>query len=114
MAWFPGRGAGDSPGGPRRCQPRCFRRPFPEARSADSIRRPLPGGDLHSAEYPVEKMTAWTKILEHLKSRVDERDFETWFRDSRQRSESAAAIVVHVRAPLYVNYIPEAFGAQIA
>ena len=61
----------------------------------------------------MEKTTAWTKILEHLKSRVDERDFETWFRDSRQRSESAEAIVVHVRAPLYVNYIPEAFGTQI-
>lgn len=62
----------------------------------------------------MEKTTAWAKILEHLKSRVDERDFETWFRDSRQRAESVEAIVVHVRAPLYVNYIPEAFGPQIA
>ncbi len=62
----------------------------------------------------MEKLTAWGKILEHLKARVDERDFETWFRDSRQKSESAEAVVVHVRAPLYVSYIPEAFGPQIS
>ena len=62
----------------------------------------------------MEKTNAWTKILEHLRSRVDERDFETWFRDSRQRAETPESIVVHVRAPLYVNYIPEAFGPQIA
>ncbi len=91
-----------------------FRPPFAAARSADSIADPLPGNDLHSTEDPVEKTNAWTKILEHLRSRVDERDFETWFRDSRQRAESTDSIVVHVRAPLYVNYIPEAFGPQIA
>jgi chromosomal replication initiator protein len=62
----------------------------------------------------VEKLTAWGKILEHLKGRVDERDFETWFRDSRQKSEDSEAVVVRVRAPLYVSYIPEAFGPQIS
>jgi chromosomal replication initiator protein len=107
-------GAGDSPGPLVRCQPRELSTPFSEALLADSIRPPPQGDDLHNAEDPVEKTTAWAKILEHLKSRVDERDFETWFRDSRQRSETSEAIIVHVRAPLYVNYIPEAFGSQIA
>ncbi len=59
-------------------------------------------------------MTAWTKILEHLRSRVDERDYDTWFRDSRQRTETPESIVVHVRTPLYIDYIPKFFGAQIA
>jgi len=45
---------------------------------------------------------------------VDERDFESWFRDSRQRSESPEAIVVQVRTPLFVNYIPEHYAREIA
>ena len=39
----------------------------------------------------MEKQTTWAKILEHLKTRVDEREFDSWFRDSRQKSESAEA-----------------------
>jgi chromosomal replication initiator protein len=69
---------------------------------------------LHSGEEPVDKLTSWAKVLEHLKTRVDEREFDSWFRDSKQKSESAEAILVQVRTPLFVNYISEAYGQQIA
>jgi len=62
----------------------------------------------------VEKQTTWAKILEHLKTRVDEREYDSWFRDSRQKSETAEAIFVQVRTPLFVDYIPEAYALQIA
>ncbi len=62
----------------------------------------------------VEKLSSWDKILEHLKTRIDERDFDSWFRDSRQRSETPEIINVQVRAPLFVSYISENFASQIA
>ncbi len=62
---------------------------------------------------PVEKTTSWDRILEHLKSRVDERDFETWFRGTRQKSESADAINVLITSPLFIEYIPREFGDRI-
>ena len=62
----------------------------------------------------MEKPTAWEKILEHLKSRIDERDFETWFRDARQRHETPEVISVQVKAPLYASWISENFAAQIS
>ncbi len=62
----------------------------------------------------MEKSTAWEKILEHLKNRIDERDFETWFRDTKQRLETPDVISVQVRAPLYVGWISENFAAQIS
>lgn len=62
----------------------------------------------------MEKLTSWGKILEHLKSRIDERDFESWFQDSRQKSETPDAIVVQVRTPLFVDYISENYASQIA
>ena len=62
----------------------------------------------------MEKANSWSKILEHLKTRVDEREFDSWFRDSRQKSETADAIFVQVRTPLFVDYIPEAYAQQIA
>jgi chromosomal replication initiator protein len=62
----------------------------------------------------VDKPTSWGKILEHLKTRVDERDFDNWFRDSKQRSETPEAIYVQVRTPLFVSYISENYAQQIA
>ncbi len=62
----------------------------------------------------MEKANSWAKILEHLKTRVDEREFDSWFRDSRQKSETSDAIFVQVRTPLFVDYIPEAYAQQIA
>ena len=62
----------------------------------------------------MEKTSTWAKILEHLKTRVDEREFDSWFRDSRQKSETAETIFVQVRTPLFVDYIPEAYAVQIA
>ncbi|HEX7580406.1 MAG TPA: DnaA/Hda family protein, partial [Thermoanaerobaculia bacterium] len=62
----------------------------------------------------MDKPTAWEKILEHLKSRIDERDFETWFRDTKQRHETPEVISVQVRAPLYVSWISENFASQIS
>ncbi len=62
----------------------------------------------------MERQTAWEKILEHLKNRVDERDFDSWFRDSRQRSETPEYIQVQVRTPLFVDYISQNFAKQIA
>ena len=42
----------------------------------------------------MDKSTSWEKILEHLKSRVDERDFDTWFRGTRQKLETTDAVYV--------------------
>ncbi len=62
----------------------------------------------------MEKATSWEKILEHLKSRVDERDFDTWFRGTRQKSETPEAINVLIGSPLFIDYIPSEYGDQIA
>ena len=62
----------------------------------------------------MEKPTAWEKILEHLKSRIDERDFETWFSDTKQRNETPDVISVRVNAPLYVDYLSQNFASQIS
>lgn len=61
----------------------------------------------------MEKPTSWEKILEHLKSRVDERDFDTWFRTTRQKSETADAVYVLFGSPLYIDSIPREYGEQI-
>lgn len=62
----------------------------------------------------MEKQTSWEKILDHLKSRVDERDFDTWFRGTRQRSETADTINVVIGSPLFIDYIPREFGDRVA
>lgn len=62
----------------------------------------------------MEKQTSWEKILEHLKNRIDERDFDSWFGDTRQRTETSDAIYVQVRTPLFVTFISETFATQIA
>ena len=61
----------------------------------------------------MDKPTAWEKIMEHLKSRIDERDFETWFRDTKQRHETHEMISVQVSSPLYVSWMSENFASQI-
>lgn len=61
----------------------------------------------------MERQTSWDKVLDHLKSRIDERDFDSWFRDTRQRAETAEAIYVQVRTPLFVAFISETFAPQI-
>jgi chromosomal replication initiator protein len=68
----------------------------------------------HFGGEAVEKPTSWEKILEHLKSRVDERDFDTWFRGTRQKSETPEAINVLIGSPLFIDYIPSEYGDQIA
>ena len=62
----------------------------------------------------MEKPPSWEKILEHLKSRVDERDFDTWFRGTRQKSETTDAVYVLIGSPLFIDYIPSEYGDQIA
>jgi len=62
----------------------------------------------------VDKPNSWEKILEHLRSRLDERDFDTWFRESRQRAETAESITVQVKTPLFVDYISENFATHLA
>lgn len=62
----------------------------------------------------MERQTAWDKILEHLKSRVQSSDFDTWFRHSKQKSETSEYIQVRVTSPLFVEYISENFASQIA
>jgi chromosomal replication initiator protein len=59
-------------------------------------------------------MTSWEKVLEHLKSRLDERDFDSWFRDTKQKTETPEAVYVQVRTPLFVNYISENYAREIA
>ncbi len=62
----------------------------------------------------MDKPSSWEKILHHLKTRIDERDFENWFRDSKQRAETADGIVVQVKTPLFVDYISQSFAEAIA
>jgi chromosomal replication initiator protein len=62
----------------------------------------------------VDKPTSWEKILEHLRPRVDERDFDTWFRGTRQKHEGPEAVYVLIGSPLFIEYIPKEYGDQIA
>lgn len=62
----------------------------------------------------MDKLTSWDKILEHLKPRVDERDFDTWFRTTRQKSETPEAINVLISSPLFVEWIPKEYAPQIS
>lgn len=62
----------------------------------------------------MDKPTAWSRLLEHLKARLDERDFDSWFRESRQSAETSEAIYVRVPAPLFVQYISENYAREIA
>jgi len=62
----------------------------------------------------VDKLTAWDKVLEHLKLRLDEREFDSWFRDTKQKTETPEVLYVQVRTPLFVNYISENFAREIA
>jgi chromosomal replication initiator protein len=62
----------------------------------------------------VEKHSSWDRILEHLRSRIDEREFDNWFRDSRQRFESSDSIHVLVRTPLFIDYISKNYAQQLS
>ncbi len=62
----------------------------------------------------MDKLTSWEKVLEHLKARLDERDFDSWFRDTKQKTETPEAVYVQVRTPLFVNYISENYAKDIA
>jgi len=62
----------------------------------------------------VDKPNSWEKILEHLRPRVDERDFDTWFRGTRQKHEGPEAVYVLIGSPLFIEYIPKEYGEQIA
>lgn len=62
----------------------------------------------------MDKPTSWEKILEHLRPRVDERDFDTWFRGTRQKHEGPEAVYVLIGSPLFIEYIPKEYGDQIA
>ncbi len=62
----------------------------------------------------MEKTTSWDRILEHLKARIDEREFDNWFRDSRQRFESPESIHVLVRTPLFIEYISKNYAQQLS
>lgn len=62
----------------------------------------------------MDKPTTWEKILEHLRPRVDERDFDTWFRGTRQKHEGPEAVYVLIGSPLFIEYIPREYGEQIA
>ncbi|MBK9968522.1 MAG: hypothetical protein IPP07_28125 [Holophagales bacterium] len=48
-----------------------------------------------------------------MKSRVDERDFDTWFRGTRQKLETTDAVYVLIGSPLFIDYIPREYGDQI-
>lgn len=56
----------------------------------------------------------WPKVLEALRTRVDERDFDTWFRGTRQVGELNGALRVAVSGELFVEYIPREYSAEIA
>ncbi len=62
----------------------------------------------------MDKPNSWEKILEHLRPRVDERDFDTWFRGTRQKHEGPEAVYVLIGSPLFIEYIPKEYGEQIA
>ena len=45
---------------------------------------------------------------------MDERDFDTWFRGTRQKLETTDAVYVLIGSPLFIDYIPREYGDQIA
>lgn len=55
----------------------------------------------------------WPRVLEELRPMVDERDFDTWFRPTRQSGELNGALRVAVSGPLFLDYIPREYGVAI-
>lgn len=54
----------------------------------------------------------WPVVLEALRPLVDERDFDTWFRPTRQVGEPNGTLRVAV-APLFRRYVPAEYGGAI-
>jgi hypothetical protein len=54
----------------------------------------------------------WPRVLEALRPRVDERDFDTWFRPTRQVGELNGVLRVAV-APLFRRYVPAEYDGAI-
>ena len=55
----------------------------------------------------------WPAILERLRGVVDERDFDTWLRGTRQSGELNGALRVVVASDLFVEYVAREYGAAI-
>ncbi len=55
----------------------------------------------------------WPRVLAALRSRIDERDFDTWFRSTRQIGELNGTLRVAVSGPLFLEYIPREYTAEI-
>lgn len=85
--------------------------------------RPLVGAHPPSKEGPPSPPSAfapapavggvWPAILERLREVVDERDFDTWFRGTRQAGEVNGTLRVVVASELFREYVDSEYGDLI-
>ena len=105
--WLNGKRFADDPAGWRRGgTPRVpvathAPEPSPRPAPAEQLEPPPPGGGV------------WPMVLEALRPRVDERDFETWFRGTRQVGELNGVLRVAVASSLFVAYVPCEYATAI-
>ena len=100
-----------------------YDRPFRDAAPAPPLvgahppePRPRPARALEGPPLPPPPPGGgvWPRVLAALRPRVDERDFDTWFRGTRQVGELNGSLRVAVSGPLFLEYIPREYSAELA
>jgi hypothetical protein len=74
---------------------------------------PRPKEPAECLEPPPTGGGIWPRILEELRPLVDERDFDTWFRGTRQVGELNGVLRVAVASALFGQYVPAEYGEAI-
>ena len=82
------------------------------AHPAEPRHRPAPATPEVVLDPPPPGGGVWPQVLEALRPRVDERDFDTWFRPTRQVGELNGSLRVAV-APLFRRYVPAEYDTAI-
>lgn len=75
--------------------------------------RPKPAAPTESLPPPPPGGGVWPKVLEELRSLVDERDFDTWFRGTRQVGEPNCVLRIAVASELFGQYVPAEYAVAI-
>jgi hypothetical protein len=97
-----------------------YDRPFRDSAPAPALVGAHPPAPRRKAAAPTEALAppppgggVWPRVLEQLRPLVDERDFETWFRGTRQVGEVNGVLRVSV-APLFLGYAAGEYGEVVA
>jgi len=62
----------------------------------------------------VSTETLWGAVMEHLKTRIPEEGFNTWFKPTRFLEQREGMLLVEVPNPFFVEWIEEYYGKALA